>query len=115
MTTSTQESWLTIAGNGLLMSLKSGQAGLNETLLTSILHFPTLQMEMVFSTVGPPAQTSPKSVEPVTRTSPGGACPLIEKNRFGALGSLLCRAIVPLFAPSVVGWKRIGMATESPA
>src|SRR5436190_13081526 len=114
ITKSTQESWLTIAGNGLLTSLKSGQAGKNKTLLTSKLHLPTLQMEMVFSAVGPPAHTSPKSVEPVTRTSPAGVWPLTETNRLGTLGSLQVSVIVPGCAPRVVGCKRMGMLTESP-
>src|SRR4051812_37835908 len=102
-----------MAGKGLLMSLKSGQAGEKKTLLTSKLHLPTLQMEMVFSAVGPPAQISPKSVEPVTRTSPGGALPETATS-FGEAGSSLPIEIMPSLVPRLVGRKRMGAATESP-
>src|SRR5215468_11289857 len=94
MTTSTQKSWLTAAGNGLLTSVKSGQGATKETFVTFKLHRPTLQMEIVFS-ASTPAHTSLKSVEPVTRMSPVGALPETETTLLGTCGSLLATARVP--------------------
>src|SRR5713226_4471400 len=80
-----QESGLTVAGNGLLIKVKSGQGGTKETLLTWRSHDPTLQMERVFS-ASAPAQTSPKSVEPVMRITPGGTLPETETILMGTKG-----------------------------
>src|SRR5229473_2061916 len=87
ITTFRQESGLTVAGNGLLIKVKSGQGGTKETLLMWRSHNPTLQMERVFS-ASEPAQTSPKSVEPVMRMRPGGTLPETERSRLGNSGSL---------------------------
>src|SRR2546422_5832451 len=112
ITTSTHESWLTTAGNGLLISTKSAQGSTKATLLMLRLHLPTLQIEMVFSWIAP-AHTSPKSVEPVTRMSPGGTLPRTE-TIFGDSGSLLVIRIVPVRDPKPpLGWKRIGTAIVS--
>src|SRR4026207_1396498 len=103
-----------MAGNGLLTRTKSGQGITKETLLTSRLHRPTLQMGMVFSLMNP-AHTPPKSVEPVTRTSPEGTLPETETMRLGETGSVLPTTIVADLGPKApLGWKRIGTATESP-
>src|SRR5712692_7650707 len=85
ITTLKQESGLTVAGNGLLIKVKSGQGGTKETLLTRRSHNPTLQMERVFS-ASAPAQTSPKSVEPVMRITPGGTLPETETILMGTKG-----------------------------
>src|SRR5262249_13524446 len=107
ITTSLQESWLTVAGKGLFTSTKSEQGGLKATLVTLRLHAPTLHTEMVFSARGP-TQTSPKSVDPVTRMSPGGALPETATTWLGEIGSLLLTVMLAFLAPRLVGWKRIG-------
>ena len=56
------ESWLTVAGNGLLTREKSVQP--RTALATWRLHAPILHTEIVFSAKAP-EQTSPKSVDPV--------------------------------------------------
>src|SRR5579859_336956 len=92
----------TTAGNGLLISVKSGHDEVKETLDTVRLHSPTLQMEMVFS-ASDPAQTSPKSVEPVIRIVPGGTLPETGTNHPGLVGSLLAIEIAPDLLPKLVG------------
>src|SRR5262249_20094713 len=71
MTRCLPEAWLTSAGKGLLINVKSAQAGSNAADTTCRLYFPTLHTEIVFSGCAPP-HTWPKLVEPVTRPSPGG-------------------------------------------
>src|SRR5947207_2268739 len=100
MTTSRHESWLTVAGKGLLMSVKSGQAGAKATLATWRSHPPTLQTRIVFS-ASVPAQALPKSVEPVTRMWPEGALPVTLTMRVGTDGSVLTTRMVPLLAPAL--------------
>src|SRR3990172_7371268 len=113
MTRSTQESGLTVAGNGLLMSVKSVHGGTNAALATARLHLPTLQTEMVFS-ARTPGQTSPKSVEPVTRISPGGVLPVTWTTLFGVTGSLLAIVMSAAFAPREVGLSRVCNSIELP-
>src|SRR5260370_6271944 len=108
-----QESGLTVAGNGLLINVKSGQGGTKDTLLTWRSHDPTLQMERVFS-ASVPAQTSPKWVEPVMRITPGGTLPETDTSRLGNSGALLATTIMPVFDPRLVGANRIRTATGSP-
>src|SRR5678815_604037 len=49
MTRSLHESWLTVAGNGLLMSVKSAQAGLKAAESTARSHLPTLQTCLLYT------------------------------------------------------------------
>src|SRR6266852_4734493 len=102
ITTFRQESGLTVAGNGLLIKVKSGQGGTKERLLTWRSHDPTLQRERVFS-ASVPAQTSPKSAEPVMRIAPVGASPATLTIALGRFGSLLVIAMVLSFMPGLVG------------
>src|SRR5262245_45639179 len=113
ITTPRQESGLTGAGNGLLISVKSAQAGSKATDVTARLHGPTLHTEMDFSACSPP-HTLPNAVEPVTRMSPGGTFPDTATPRAGVSGSLLKTVIVPDFGPSVDGAMRICTAIELP-
>src|SRR5678816_157934 len=112
MTRSLHESWLTVAGGGLLMSVKSAQAGLKAAESTARSHLPTLQTLTVFSARAP-AQTSPKVVEPVTLTSPGGVLP-VTWTSLGEAGSLLAMLMSADLAPSVVGASLTGTSTASP-
>src|ERR1051325_330191 len=98
MTTGTQKSWLTAAGNGLLMMVKSAQ--LIDTLETCRSQRPTLQLELVFS-ASVAGQTYPKSVEPVTRMSPVGAVSVTVTALLGVCGSLLRMVIIPTGLPGV--------------
>src|SRR6266571_1889521 len=107
MTRSMQKSGLTVAGNQRLMSVKSGHAGLKKAFVTCRSHAPTLHTEIRFS-ASVPAQTSPKSEEPVIRTSPAGALPLTDTILTGEAGSLLLTAIDADLAPRLAGWNRIG-------
>src|SRR5579859_5790178 len=61
----------TTAGNGLLISVKSGHDEVKETLDTVRLHSPKWQMDMLFPASNP-AQPSQKWGERVTQIVPGG-------------------------------------------
>jgi hypothetical protein len=60
------------------------------------------------------AVTPPKTVDPVTASSPEGALPFTAIVA-GLAGSLLITVIVPETGPKPVGWNRIGTVSEPPA
>src|SRR5262249_39925965 len=95
-----------------LINVKSAQAGSNAADTTCRLHFPTLHTEIVFSGCAPP-HTWPKSVDPVTRTSPGGVLP--ETLTFLRPGEAsVVTEMVPECDPRVVGSNRMGSCSETP-
>src|SRR6266705_732979 len=90
-----------------VQDLGPSEVGLKKAFVTCRSHAPTLHTEIRFS-ASVPAQTSPKSEEPVIRTSPAGALPLTDTILTGEAGSLLLTAIDADLAPRLAGWNRIG-------
>src|SRR5258708_7542102 len=113
MTTPRHEPGGSVWGNGLLISFQCLCLRLSATLMTCRSHSPMLQMESVRSAMQQ-AVTPPKQREPVMTSLPVGALPETAIV-LGLEGSLLTMVIVADFAPKLVGWKRMGMSTASPA
>src|SRR5580700_217696 len=112
-TTPKHEPGRSVCGNGLLTSFQCLCFRLSTTPVTCKLHSPMLQIESVRS-AAQQAFTPPKQREPVTTSLPGGASPETAIV-LGLDGSSLATVMAAAFDPKLVGWKRIGISTASPA